>query len=60
MLEAQLRLSEHSITIYLVKTDAITIRASDMESVRRLLILLNNLGTWRVSNEADIIYPEAR
>ena len=57
MYEAQLRLSEHSIRIYSVKTDAITIRASDMESVRRLLIFVNNLGTWRVSKEAVIIYP---
>ena len=57
MLEAQLRLSEHSIRIYSVKTDSITIRASDMESVRRLLIFGNNLGSWRVSKEADIIYP---
>ena len=54
------KLQEQNITVYSVKTDAFTIKESDVEKAKELLNFEPGIGNWRLSKTEDIIYPLTR
>jgi hypothetical protein len=54
------KLKEQNITVYSVKTDAFTIKESDVEKAKELLNFEPGIGNWRLSKTEDIIYPLTR
>jgi hypothetical protein len=57
MFEAYQKLTKYNVPVYSVKTDAFTIKASDLEKAESLLTFDEGFGSWRLSKTADIIYP---
>ena len=55
--ESYQKLIKHNISVYSVKTDAVTINSSDVEKVIEILSFQAGIGNWRVSKTKDIIYP---
>jgi hypothetical protein len=53
-------LTDNNINVYSVKTDAMTIDASNLELVKSLIQFDNGMGSWRVSNTDDIAYPKVK
>ena len=49
------KLKEQNITVYSVKTDAFTIKESDVEKAKELLNFEPGIGNWRLSKTEDII-----
>ena len=50
-------LKENGIWVYSVKTDAFTIKKSDLENAKKLINFSKSLGGWRLSKEDNIIFP---
>ena len=50
-------LIENDIQVYSVKTDALTVKKSDISKVKELLNFNNGLGSWRLSKDNNIILP---
>jgi len=50
-------LKQNNIEVYSVKTDAFTIKATDAEAAKSLILFNNNIGSWRISKTENIIYP---
>ena len=50
-------LKDNGIDIYSVKTDAFTIKNTDLESAMKLLKFSKSFGGWRLSKEDNIIFP---
>jgi len=42
-------LKQNNIEVYSVKTDAFTIKATDAEAAKSLILFNNNIGSWRIS-----------
>ena len=53
-------MKEQNITVYSGKTDAFTIKESDVEKAKELLNFEPGIGNWRLSKTEDIIYPLTR
>ena len=50
-------LKDNNIKVYSVKTDALTLKASDIEKAKQLLHFDPGMGNWRISKEKNIMYP---
>ena len=50
-------LNDNDINIYIVKTDAFTIKETDLEKVKELLLFSKNIGGWRFSKDDGIKFP---
>jgi hypothetical protein len=53
-------LTTNNINVYSVKTDAMTVDASNLELVKSLIKFDNGMGSWRVSKTDDIAYPKVK
>ena len=53
MFEAYQRMTENNIKVFSVKTDAFTIKASDLVACKNLLNFNKDIGNWRVSKTED-------
>ena len=51
------KLLENDIQVYSVKTDALTIKESDVSKAKELLIFDNGVGSWRLSKDKSILLP---
>ncbi|MFM7983426.1 MAG: hypothetical protein ACKPKO_29290, partial [Candidatus Fonsibacter sp.] len=50
-------LTENGVDVYTVKTDAFTIRQSQLETARGLLNWEDGIGSWRLNTTDDIKFP---
>ncbi|MFM7979362.1 MAG: hypothetical protein ACKPKO_08615, partial [Candidatus Fonsibacter sp.] len=50
-------LTNNGIDVYTVKTDAFTIRQSQLETARGLLNWEDGIGSWRLNKTEDIKFP---
>ena len=50
-------LTDNGIDVYTVKTDAFTIRQSQLETARGLLNWEEGIGNWRLNRTEDIKFP---
>ena len=50
-------LTDYGVEVYTVKTDAFTIRQSQLETARGLLNWEEGIGSWRLSRTEDIKFP---
>ena len=57
MYQSHQTLMNNGITVYSVKTDAFTIKHADLDTVKGLLHFNDSIGSWRVSNNNEIIFP---
>ena len=48
---------KNNIEVFSVKPDAFTIKATDAEAAKSLILFNNTIGSWRISKTEDIIYP---
>ena len=49
-------LVDMGIYVYSVKTDAFTIKSSDVEKAKQLINFESGIGNWRLSKTEDIIF----
>ena len=52
------KLTDNGIQIYSVKTDAFTIKKSDLDRANKLIKFSKKFGGWRFSKEDNIIFPK--
>ena len=57
MFEAYQRMIDNNIKVFSIKTDAFTIKASDLVACKNLLNFNKDIGNWRVSKTEDIMFP---
>ena len=57
MYQSHQTLMNNGITVCSVKTDAFTIKHADLDTVKGLLNFNDSIGSWRVSNNEEIIFP---
>ena len=50
-------LKENGIDVFSVKSDALTIRKSDLDKARAVIGFSSDIGGWRMSKEEDIKFP---
>ena len=54
------KLTDNGIQIYSVKTDAFTIKKSDLDRAKKLIKFSKKFGGWRFSKEDNIIFPKEK
>ena len=57
MFEAYQRMTDNNINVFSIKTDAFTIKASDLVACKNLWNFNKDIGNWRVSKTEDIMFP---
>ena len=53
-------LNDNGINVYTVKTDAFTIKETDLEKAKQLLEFSKNIGGWRFSKDDKIKFPNEK
>ena len=48
----------NNIDVYSVKTDAFTIKQSDVEKAKEVISFYDDIGGWRVSKTDNIVLPK--
>ena len=51
------KLKNNNIDVYSVKTDAFTIKQSDVEKAKEVISFYDDIGGWRVSKTDNIVLP---
>ena len=54
------KLTKHGIEIYSVKTDAFTIKKSDLDIAKQVLKFSRKFGGWRFSKSDNIVFPKEK